>query len=594
MNPDSVHYKIFLCAAGYEPEIRRITVDKDICHNYFYLKQKILAIFPTLKDVAFTISWKDTEGDNIRICTDDELVIALKEMESHAFKKIYVNATPQGKEGPAHPDVICDGCEHPLQGFRYKCLVCYDYDLCPDCERSQMHPDHPMIRIPLPLSSEMPFGRRFARDIAKMGKHLERLLHQTSDHVGDKKAKGDYSNATRCGSNDNRKQHKMKFCHHSNDMQNFLHNLVYSQLEKMRGSSSGDNNATSDKPQPDNSQPQASSSSDGYPIFEEQKKFVNILTNGLNSFLDPLGIDIVVEEDPVKEESPQKRPPSNQSENNSGADSGVSTSQATSSSTPAPIVNQPVSSSSRVQPQPSVSIGVQPSTFTIGVPPPSTMIGSQSSATVGAQASSTVGAQASPSIGFQLPAAIGVPPPATIAPPAAIGVQPPPRMTVGPQVPVSSSAVPVMIPTPVVPQANPTPQSQFSPQASPAQSSYQEEIPVLDSSWTIVNDGMGESMLIPTPAPAPQPVASPPQPVASSSQPVASPAQSTQETERIYPQLYTPAQLTTEEALNIMEQLGFKNEEWLRQLIENKKGNIQEVLNFLSPIPKPKPSTYLQ
>lgn len=136
----------------------------------------------------------------------------------------------------------------------------------------------------------MPFGRRFARDIAKMGKHLERLLHQTTDHLGDKKAKGDYSNAGRNGANENRK-HKMKFCSHSNDMQNFLHNLVYSQLEKMRGSSGGDNNAAaSNNPQPDSSEPRASSSSDGYPIFEEQKKFVSILTNGLNSFLDPLGM----------------------------------------------------------------------------------------------------------------------------------------------------------------------------------------------------------------------------------------------------------------------------------------------------------------
>ncbi|XP_014278198.1 uncharacterized protein [Halyomorpha halys] len=590
MNPDSVHYKIFLCAAGYEPEIRRITIDKDICHNYFYLKQKILAIFPTLKDVAFTISWKDSEGDNIRICTDDELVIALKEMESQDFKKIYVNATPQGKEGPVHPDVICDGCEHPLHGFRYKCLVCYDYDLCPDCERSQMHPDHPMLRIPLPLSSEMPFGRRFARDIAKMGKHLERLLHQTTDHMGDKKAKGDYSGGNRSGMNDNRKQHKTKFCPHS-DMQNFLHNLVYSQLEKMRGSSGGDTNAASNDTQPENSQPRASSSTDGCPIFEEQKKFVNILTNGLNSFLDPLGIDIVVEEDPVKEENPQKHPQPTHSENDSGEnktslDGGASTSQTTSNIAAAPIVNQPsltqnplftdppvsVASSHRIQPQPSASIAVQ-SAATIGVPPPASMIGSQSSA--------SVSAQPSPTIGFQLPPTIGVPPPVTVGvtPSAAIGVQPPSKITVGAQVPVSNIGVPVMVATPIQTPMNPAPQPQQM--ASPAHSahSYQEELPVLDSSWTIVNDGMGESMILQpspalqqpssapltpspaplTPSPAPQqpsfapqqPSFAPQQPSFAPQQPSFAPQQPSayvpsppQETERLYPQLVTPPQLS--------------------------------------------------
>lgn len=57
-----------------------------------------------------------------------------------------------GNDTMLHPDIACDSCDHPLKGFRYKCLVCDEYELCSDCERSQTHSDHPMIRIPKPLT----------------------------------------------------------------------------------------------------------------------------------------------------------------------------------------------------------------------------------------------------------------------------------------------------------------------------------------------------------------------------------------------------------------------------------------------------------
>lgn len=49
-----------------------------------------------------------------------------------------------------HPNVICDGCEGPVVGARFKCTVCPDYDLCSTCEGKGIHKEHNMINFPSP------------------------------------------------------------------------------------------------------------------------------------------------------------------------------------------------------------------------------------------------------------------------------------------------------------------------------------------------------------------------------------------------------------------------------------------------------------
>ena len=58
----------------------------------------------------------------------------------------------QQQEGVLHPGVTCDGCNGPIHGTRYKCLVCNDYDLCTGCEAKGQHVDHNMVTISDPCS----------------------------------------------------------------------------------------------------------------------------------------------------------------------------------------------------------------------------------------------------------------------------------------------------------------------------------------------------------------------------------------------------------------------------------------------------------
>ena len=54
------------------------------------------------------------------------------------------------KEGEqkVHEHIICDGCNKtPIMGYRYKCMVCPDYDLCESCEAQGIHKEHAFIKI---------------------------------------------------------------------------------------------------------------------------------------------------------------------------------------------------------------------------------------------------------------------------------------------------------------------------------------------------------------------------------------------------------------------------------------------------------------
>ncbi|XP_014291044.1 sequestosome-1 [Halyomorpha halys] len=177
----SMQYKIHLAIPGAE-ETRCIEIISLYQYHYDYLKHKIASSFPILNHHDFSLYWIDEEGDKIKLDSDDDLRVVVNRNVFNPMKKLYVTLKgPQGNftnnlnnsrtidhvmnilkdTRPIHTGVHCDGCQqNPLRGFRYKCLVCPDYDLCINCETSgNMHSHHPMARIPVPLNHENPFGK---------------------------------------------------------------------------------------------------------------------------------------------------------------------------------------------------------------------------------------------------------------------------------------------------------------------------------------------------------------------------------------------------------------------------------------------------
>merc|ERR1712012_877575 len=130
-----------------------------------YLKQKIAAIFPEFRRREPVLSWVDEDGDEVVVTSDEELQVALTALTGPVYKlkaKVADKANDEGHPGMArrgqahHHGVVCDGCDGPVVGPRYKCLVCPDYDLCATCEARGLHAHHKMIRLPAPCKRVAP------------------------------------------------------------------------------------------------------------------------------------------------------------------------------------------------------------------------------------------------------------------------------------------------------------------------------------------------------------------------------------------------------------------------------------------------------
>nr|CAD7409272.1 unnamed protein product [Timema poppensis] len=64
--------------------------------------------------------------------------------------------------GVKHPNIICDGCKkHGIAGMRWKCVRCYDYDLCTHCYMADKHDlDHIFQRFETASSIGLEMGPR--------------------------------------------------------------------------------------------------------------------------------------------------------------------------------------------------------------------------------------------------------------------------------------------------------------------------------------------------------------------------------------------------------------------------------------------------
>lgn len=171
---------------GEPAEIRRFSVDQDVSTSYTYLTEKIAQVFPSLQPNSIVVAWIDADGDRITISSDEELVEALDQFDGNVFRlhikkrdgdqphqpasgeqpSMETGEKAEGEESsssgqdqspPFHPGVICDGCNGPVYGIRFKCLMCPDYDLCSSCEGQGIHAGHSMVTIETP-HAHSPWG----------------------------------------------------------------------------------------------------------------------------------------------------------------------------------------------------------------------------------------------------------------------------------------------------------------------------------------------------------------------------------------------------------------------------------------------------
>ncbi|KAF5278036.1 hypothetical protein FQA39_LY18416 [Lamprigera yunnana] len=73
-------------------EARRFNVDVKLGSSFTYIRDKILEFYPNLIRSSLKITWKDNDGDFITITGDDDLFIALYEMDKRT-KVFYVETT---------------------------------------------------------------------------------------------------------------------------------------------------------------------------------------------------------------------------------------------------------------------------------------------------------------------------------------------------------------------------------------------------------------------------------------------------------------------------------------------------------------------
>lgn len=142
-------------------EYRRITISPLNSSTDFLsmVKEKLNSLYPELnsagEQVLFDFQYEDDLRGLVAVQSADEINQAARYRSSRQqmlrlFVKLSKNSSQTtGFNSSKHLGVICDGCSRsPIIGVRYKCLQCYDYDLCESCHDYKMvHQNHVFAKI---------------------------------------------------------------------------------------------------------------------------------------------------------------------------------------------------------------------------------------------------------------------------------------------------------------------------------------------------------------------------------------------------------------------------------------------------------------
>ncbi len=93
-----------------------------------------------------------------------------------------------------HSGYICDGCNaNPINGSRFKCAVCEDFDFCENCEEShkESHP-HPFIKIRCPERAPVKIACAIIDDNLNLKKEDKEVEKKEDRHIF-KEVKADFT-----------------------------------------------------------------------------------------------------------------------------------------------------------------------------------------------------------------------------------------------------------------------------------------------------------------------------------------------------------------------------------------------------------------
>jgi len=126
------------------------------------LRGKLSQLFPELTSDSNGIDVEFQYEDDVRglvlVTTSEGINEAARDQASRQqLLRVFVKFLKEGGTQlkylpPKHVGVICDGCNRsPIIGIRYKCLECFDYDLCEICaDRQLIHSHHVMAKVRTP------------------------------------------------------------------------------------------------------------------------------------------------------------------------------------------------------------------------------------------------------------------------------------------------------------------------------------------------------------------------------------------------------------------------------------------------------------
>jgi len=168
------------------------------------IRNKLEEFFPDVmsKDSGIDVEYhyEDDVRGLVLVQSPDGINEAARDQASRqqllrVFVSFHRDDIHQRKVPPSkHVGVICDGCNRsPIIGVRYKCLECFDYDLCEACaDRQLIHSHHVLAKIRTPHQIDVVRKLRApSRNVSLFSKRVsppitELVVNQPTDFNKDK------------------------------------------------------------------------------------------------------------------------------------------------------------------------------------------------------------------------------------------------------------------------------------------------------------------------------------------------------------------------------------------------------------------------